>query len=382
MPKGKGGPAGGYRAGKKGSYGCSGYPTVSADGTVHGCHKTKGQAAAQARAIWASTARKSISYVEKAMVSEGDFVVFICHDEEMKVGRVEYVMTEGIFGLSGSEYAMEATPEDPVLSIRIFEEEDGAWEETEYTVGHRSSEVIKVESIKVAQDIIVEMTATPNGMMEEEVTKSMYTVMENHPNCSSNFAVVDEEGDLEGCFQTREQADMFMAAKNKEEQMDDMQDLDKAAKPKYDEMIKPRRGGSTPSNPRLYATVVQAAKDKFDVYPSAVANAWVVQEYKRRGGTYKAEDMDKRDYSAEARRRMASEGQAMPDGSFPIANRADLQNAIQSVGRASSYAAAKAHIIRRAKALNAIDMLPEDWKPGVRKTMWGGSIFDLNPFVK
>jgi hypothetical protein len=34
---------------------------------------------------------------------------------------------------------------------------------------------------------------------------------------------------------------------------------------------------------------VQAAKDKFDVYPSAVANSWVVQEYKRRGGTYKAE---------------------------------------------------------------------------------------------
>lgn len=57
MPAGGGGkgPAGGYRAGKKGSYGCSGYPTVSADGTVHGCHDTKEQAAAQARAIWAST---------------------------------------------------------------------------------------------------------------------------------------------------------------------------------------------------------------------------------------------------------------------------------------------------------------------------------------
>jgi hypothetical protein len=30
--------------------------------------------------------------------------------------------------------------------------------------------------------------------------------------------------------------------------------------------------------------LVREAKDKFDVYPSAVANAWVVQEYKRRGG--------------------------------------------------------------------------------------------------
>jgi hypothetical protein len=54
-------------------------------------------------------------------------------------------------------------------------------------------------------------------------------------------------------------------------------------------MIQPRSGGSDPSNPRLYARIVQEAKDKFDVYPSAVANSWVVQEYKRRGGTYKSD---------------------------------------------------------------------------------------------
>ena len=29
-----------------------------------------------------------------------------------------------------------------------------------------------------------------------------------------------------------------------------------------------------------------AAKRKFDVYPSAYANAWLVREYKKRGGTY------------------------------------------------------------------------------------------------
>jgi hypothetical protein len=58
MPVGGGKPAGGYRAGKKGSYGCKGYPTVSADGTVHGCHPTKAAAAQQARAIWASVNSK------------------------------------------------------------------------------------------------------------------------------------------------------------------------------------------------------------------------------------------------------------------------------------------------------------------------------------
>ena len=66
-------------------------------------------------------------------------------------------------------------------------------------------------------------------------------------------------------------------------------EIDKAKKPNYDEFIKPRSGGSEPANARLYARIIQEAKDKFDVYPSAVANSWVVQEYKRRGGTYKSE---------------------------------------------------------------------------------------------
>lgn len=42
-----------------------------------------------------------------------------------------------------------------------------------------------------------------------------------------------------------------------------------------------------PSDPELYAKVKAEAKAKFDVYPSAYANGWLVQEYKRRGGKYK-----------------------------------------------------------------------------------------------
>lgn len=82
--------------------------------------------------------------------------------------------------------------------------------------------------------------------------------------------------------------------------------------------------------------------------------------------------MDKRDYSASTRERMAREGTAMRDGSFPIANETDLRNAIQSVGRASNYDAARRHIIRRARALGLIELLPEDWN--VDKTLWRGSI--------
>jgi hypothetical protein len=119
-------------------------------------------------------------------------------------------------------------PENPAMSVRIYKEEDGGWEPTAYSIGmmYNDAEVIDMES----------------HSMEEE------SDMESEENY-----------------------------------------MDKAKKPNYSEIIQPRRGGSTPANPKLYARVVQAAKDKFDVYPSAVANSWVVQEYKRRGGTYKSD---------------------------------------------------------------------------------------------
>ena len=160
MPVGGGGkPAGGYRAGKKGSYGCAGFPTVSADGTVHGCHPTKARAQAQARAIWASTAKKFVTNVEKSMVTEGDFVMF-SGEEEIQVGRVEYVMTNpGMLGLQGSEYALEYAEDDKPIIVRLYEEEDGAWEETEEVVYQRMSEVVKIESISISQDVVVEMGA-------------------------------------------------------------------------------------------------------------------------------------------------------------------------------------------------------------------------------
>ena len=41
-----------------------------------------------------------------------------------------------------------------------------------------------------------------------------------------------------------------------------------------------------PKNKALYARVKAEAKRKFDVYPSAYANAWLVRTYKKRGGTY------------------------------------------------------------------------------------------------
>ncbi len=59
----------------------------------------------------------------------------------------------------------------------------------------------------------------------------------------------------------------------------------------YTTLITPRKG--EPADKELYNRVKAEAKEKFDVYPSAVANAWVVREYKKRGGKYKTESKKK-----------------------------------------------------------------------------------------
>ena len=43
----------------------------------------------------------------------------------------------------------------------------------------------------------------------------------------------------------------------------------------------------SPINQKLYNKVTEDAKKKFKKWPSAYASAWLVKEYKRRGGKYK-----------------------------------------------------------------------------------------------
>jgi len=65
-----------------------------------------------------------------------------------------------------------------------------------------------------------------------------------------------------------------------------------ADKPDY-ESINQGGGNSEPSDTDLYNRVKREAKAKFNVYPSAVANAWVVREYKKRGGGYRKTESKK-----------------------------------------------------------------------------------------
>ena len=46
---------------------------------------------------------------------------------------------------------------------------------------------------------------------------------------------------------------------------------------------------NVPNDPGKWAASKAAAKRKFDVYPSAYANAWAAKDYKKKGGTWRKE---------------------------------------------------------------------------------------------
>lgn len=68
-----------------------------------------------------------------------------------------------------------------------------------------------------------------------------------------------------------------------------------------------------------------------------------------------------KEFSEEKRKELADKGFALPDGSFPIESEQDLKNAIHAVGRSKHPDKAKAHIIKRAKAMGKESLLPENW---------------------
>ena len=179
-----------YSIGAKGSYGCSGYPVVK-DGTseVMGCHDTAAKAQAQISAInisesekgkkkmtsamgqpypadnresmfnWSTPVRKpqrssfNIGKVHgegSAEIVEGDYVMGETM-EGVVHGRVEHIMWEGgVLGSPEGEYSLESMPpENPAMSVRIFEEEDeGYWEETAYSIGMMYQDATKLHALE------------------------------------------------------------------------------------------------------------------------------------------------------------------------------------------------------------------------------------------
>jgi hypothetical protein len=112
---------------------------------------------------------------------------------------------------------------------------------------------------------------------------------------------------------------------------------------------------------------------------------WAKGEAKKAGKEYiyVGESLNEgvKGYSAAERMEMAKKGLALDDGSFPIRNLNDLKNAIMAYGRAKDQAKAAKFIAKRAKALNAEDLIPdtEDFQKALKESVVTEAF--IGPFV-
>jgi hypothetical protein len=107
------------------------------------------------------------------MIIEGDFVMGST-SEGIVHGMVEHIMTEGgVYGVPGTEYAIQSMPpENPAMAVRIYEEEDGTWEPTAYSIGMMYKDATKVEMENHTMDSEVGM-----AMFDAQVGKADDSMM-------------------------------------------------------------------------------------------------------------------------------------------------------------------------------------------------------------
>jgi len=82
-------------------------------------------------------------------VREGTFVAWDSSGGTAR-GQVEHVMTEGTLGVPGTEFSIDATPEDPAALIRIWRQTAEGWAATETLVGHKVSTLRVIEALNKA----------------------------------------------------------------------------------------------------------------------------------------------------------------------------------------------------------------------------------------
>jgi len=95
------------------------------------------------------------SMMMQEVIKEGDFVMGMT-SEGMVHGMVEHIMIEGgVYGVPGTEYAIQSMPpENPAMAVRIYEEEDGKWEPTAYSIGmmYKDAEIIDINNHSMEDD--------------------------------------------------------------------------------------------------------------------------------------------------------------------------------------------------------------------------------------
>lgn len=82
-------------------------------------------------------------------LKEGDWALTSHGEEdEFHIGQVVHVMREGMLGVPGGEYTLEASTENPAVLIQLYEQgEEGFWEATREYSACMMSLMIQIEPL-------------------------------------------------------------------------------------------------------------------------------------------------------------------------------------------------------------------------------------------
>jgi HK97 family phage portal protein len=91
-------------------------------------------------------ARSLQERAEPGTVSEGDYVSWGSSGGRAR-GRIDHVMDYGRLDVPDTDFAIDATEDDPAALITVYEEVSGGWRATETQVGHKVSTLTKIDPL-------------------------------------------------------------------------------------------------------------------------------------------------------------------------------------------------------------------------------------------
>lgn len=142
------------------------YCVYSEDGTRgFGCYPSIAQAEERLREI-------HYFDTEKEVIREGTFVSWNSSGGRAR-GQVEHVMYEGVLGIPGSDFQINAENENPAVLIRIWREFADGWRATETLVGHKMSTLTRIDPLSK------ESFKPPKGA-QEAAQRALTWIAEGH----------------------------------------------------------------------------------------------------------------------------------------------------------------------------------------------------------
>ena len=131
---------------------CSGWAVEKEDGEVIGCHTSKQAAIDQMVAV--SIAEDMEPGGERARPDElmvGDYVSWNSSGGRAR-GEIQEIFRSGTVRVPGTDFELEATEDDPVALIQIYQQVEGGWEDTDVIVGHKFSTLTRIGELEEPED--------------------------------------------------------------------------------------------------------------------------------------------------------------------------------------------------------------------------------------